>query len=312
MSGSGSYTSAPFIATAVGTYRWVASYGGDNVNHPIATACGAAGQASAVAIIFVKTTSLANGPIDLAYNGTLAAVGGKKSYTWTLSSGALPAGLKLAATGAITGTPKVTGTSIFTVQVADASSPVNIATASLSITVVPMSVSSIKLRNDPIDKVYSAKLTTSGGKPTFTWSVVSGALPAGIRLSAAGHLTGTPTVAGTSHFIVQVSDSAKVTHFASAALSITVTPMAITTTALASGKVKKAFAATLTVSGGKPDYLWKVVSGALPAGLKLATTGHITGTPTASVTRTFTIRVADATKPTARRATRTFTLTIVP
>jgi HYR domain len=49
--GNGSYTSAPFNSFAPlhpGTYRWVASYGGDANNNVVATACGDLGETSAV------------------------------------------------------------------------------------------------------------------------------------------------------------------------------------------------------------------------------------------------------------------------
>ena len=47
-------------------------------------------------------------------------------YSWTISAGALPAGLSLdAATGAITGTPAAIGSSSFTITVADVSEPAN-------------------------------------------------------------------------------------------------------------------------------------------------------------------------------------------
>ncbi|GAF87761.1 unnamed protein product, partial [marine sediment metagenome] len=47
-------------------------------------------------------------------------VGGVPSYTWIISSGALPAGLSLSTTGEISGTPTATGTYNFTVEVQDA------------------------------------------------------------------------------------------------------------------------------------------------------------------------------------------------
>jgi hypothetical protein len=54
------------------------------------------------------------------YVERLAAVGGKKDYTWSIAAGVLPAGLSLnAATGKITGTPAAPGVTNFTVQVTD-------------------------------------------------------------------------------------------------------------------------------------------------------------------------------------------------
>jgi hypothetical protein len=44
VSGNGSYTSAPFTPTVVGTYRWIAAYSGDANNSPVSTVCNAPGQ----------------------------------------------------------------------------------------------------------------------------------------------------------------------------------------------------------------------------------------------------------------------------
>src|ERR1700674_1378524 len=71
----------------------------------------------------ITTTSLPSGTQNAAYNATLAATGGTAPYTWSIISGALPAGLTLASSsGAISGTPTGSGTSNFTVQVMDANS----------------------------------------------------------------------------------------------------------------------------------------------------------------------------------------------
>src|SRR5205814_6703881 len=80
-----------------------------------------------------------NGTQSVAYNQSLAAAGGTTPYSWSLISGALPAGLSLSSGGQISGTPTTTGTSNFTVQVTDASTPVQTATRALSITIVAAS-----------------------------------------------------------------------------------------------------------------------------------------------------------------------------
>src|ERR1700691_1285925 len=54
----------------------------------------------------ITTSSLPNGMVRGSYSATLAASGGIAPYSWSITSGTLPAGLVLsAATGAITGTP---------------------------------------------------------------------------------------------------------------------------------------------------------------------------------------------------------------
>jgi hypothetical protein len=84
----------------------------------------------------------------------------------------------------------------------------------------------------------------------------------------------------------------------------TPTALAITTTTLASGQVNQAYAQTLAATGGAPPYSWSLVagSGALPAGLTLSNNGQLSGTPTASGTFNFTVRVTDAQSGTAQRA----------
>jgi len=85
----------------------------------------------------VTTQSLPSGTLGSAYSQTLSASGGVTPYTWSITAGALPAGLSLApSTGVISGTPTGTaGTSTFTVKVTDSESPAQTATAQLSITI---------------------------------------------------------------------------------------------------------------------------------------------------------------------------------
>ena len=68
----------------------------------------------------ISTTSLPAATVGEAYADTLQASGGDGSYSWTLASGSLPAGLTLSTGGAITGTATAGDTASFTVQVASA------------------------------------------------------------------------------------------------------------------------------------------------------------------------------------------------
>ena len=67
---------------------------------------------------------------------------------------------------------------------------------------------------------YCQSLSAAGGTPGYTWALGSGALPTGIALDSFGHLTGTPTVAGTYSFSVAATDAAGVT--ASASYTVTI------------------------------------------------------------------------------------------
>lgn len=81
----------------------------------------------------VATANCAKAKAGVAYTQTLRATGGAGEYTWTVSVGALPAGLSLSSTGVITGTPTGTSYGSFTVQVTDGVSAT--ATKSLSIAI---------------------------------------------------------------------------------------------------------------------------------------------------------------------------------
>jgi Putative Ig domain len=73
----------------------------------------------------LATTALPAGTAGTAYSATLSATGGTQPYTWSVTSGHLPRGLRLgAATGVISGTPKQPGTAKFTITVTDSGTPV--------------------------------------------------------------------------------------------------------------------------------------------------------------------------------------------
>lgn len=68
----------------------------------------------------ITTESLTGGTVHKKYTDALGATGGNPPYKWSVSSGSLPTGLKLnKSTGAISGKPKASGTSTFSVEVVD-------------------------------------------------------------------------------------------------------------------------------------------------------------------------------------------------
>jgi hypothetical protein len=94
--------------------------------------------------------------------------------------------------------------------------------AALTVTInnphLQISISS--LPGGQVGAAYSATLKATGGTPPYTWSASSGQLPAGLNLSAAGMIAGTPTLAGSSTIAIEVSDSAEIS--ASSMVSITI------------------------------------------------------------------------------------------
>ena len=73
----------------------------------------------------LATTALPAGTAGTAYTATLSATGGTTPYTWSVTAGSLPQGLRLnKATGVISGKPKRAGTAKFTVTVTGSGTPV--------------------------------------------------------------------------------------------------------------------------------------------------------------------------------------------
>jgi hypothetical protein len=84
----------------------------------------------------VTTTSLGNANQNQSYSAGVAAGGGAVPYSWSLTAGALPAGLTLNSYGVISGVPTAWGTFSFTVEATDASSPAQTATKQLTLDVI--------------------------------------------------------------------------------------------------------------------------------------------------------------------------------
>ncbi len=119
-----------------------------------------------------------------------------------------------------------------------------------------------------------------------------------------------PTTVATAFTVTLTATStAKLSITQTVTLSVPAS-LAITTAAgvLPGGTIGTAYAATLAGSGGITPYTWSVAQGTLPAGLVLnATTGAITGTPTAAGGASFTVKLTDSGSP-ALSATAAYTL----
>ncbi|TWQ11162.1 autotransporter domain-containing protein [Xanthomonas vasicola] len=247
-----------------------------------------------------------------AYSQTLRASGGMAAYSYAITSGALPAGITLASNGTLSGTATVEGTFNFTVQATDANSFTGAQACSLTVAGPNLVLPASALPAGTAGQAYAAAVTpATGGTAPYRYAVTAGALPGGVVLDAAtGGLSGTPTVSGTFTFTLTVTDSTPspaAQASRSYALTINAATLVLAQPTLPAAVRGTAYNQVLTASGGIAPYRYSIASGALPAGLTLASDGTLSGTPTVQGTSSFTIAVADAGNASATQA-YTFTV----
>jgi uncharacterized protein YjdB len=158
------------------------------------------------------------------------------------------------------------GTSNLNVQVSDASIPVKTATKPLSITIA-MALTSIAVTPaNPTNRVGTTQQLTATG----TYSD-----------GATQNLTSQATWASSSTAVATINSSGLATGVAAGITTISATlggmngtttltiqppPLAITTTSLPNGAVRKTYTTTLAASGAIAPDSWSLAGGALPPG----------------------------------------------
>jgi hypothetical protein len=145
-----------------------------------------------------------------------------------------------------------------------------------------------------VNTPYSTTIVASQGAGGYTFSVIAGAVPAGLALSPAGVLSGTPTAYGPSQFTVQVADSAGNTVSRLFTLNVAPAPLTLTTGPLANMQVNTPISIQFAGSGGIPPYTF-VEFGALPPGTSINGAGLLSGTPTKAGTYPLLVFIDDTT-----------------
>lgn len=255
-----------------------------------------------------------NAPYAAAFSQAFTASGGVGPYTY-VQTGTLPAGVTFAG-NTLSGTPTVPGNYNVTITATDTGStgvgaPFTIAHAyTINVGAPTIAVTPATVPNATAGAAYSQALSASGAVAPYTFAITAGALPAGVTLSPAGALAGTPTASGAFNFTVQASDANNQVATQAYTLNVAVPTIALTPATLAGGTAGTAYTQVLTISGGIAPYT-ATLTGALPAGIAFdSTTRTFSGTPTQAGTFNVSVAVADSTGGTAATVTNAYTLVI--
>jgi hypothetical protein len=177
----------------------------------------------------VSTASLPAGTVGSVYSTALSSTGGKASFTWSIASGTLPAGLALSSTGVISGTPTTASTSTFTVRVTDANGKA--ATRSMSITVTAPS------KPDLTVSTVSGPASITRGSTKYTFSAtVKNLGTAGSAATKLGfYLSTSSSVSTTTSKTNYLAGSVSVGALAAGGSTTVTLSAAVPTSALAAG-----------------------------------------------------------------------------
>ncbi len=266
----------------------------------------------APATLTLSPSSIPNGTVGTFYSQTFTAGGGLGTYTFSII-GTQPPGLNLTSSGAtatLSGTPTTGGAYTFTVQVTDGTNKAS-QNPTVTVTNLPITLTPVSLPAGIVNGVYPQQTFTAsggnGGPYTYT---MTGSVP-GLGLTGAV-LSGTPTTANTYNFTIGVSDGSQFTPaFTPKGYSITVYPaINVTPTTIPAADPMVNYSQPFGASGGSGSGYTYTIS-ALPPGLTLnASTGVLSGPPSASGPFPFTITAHDSLGFTG--TSPTITLTVNP
>jgi hypothetical protein len=236
--------------------------------------------------------TLPSARMSCRYALLLGASGGVLPYTWSVSAGALPAGLTLDSSGSISGISSSLGSTPFSLTVTDyaGSTAVLAATLDTIASGAPLTISPAQLPDAVLNSPYPLTLSAQGGSEPYSWAVSSGALPPGLTLNTlTGAFLGTPTTRGFYRFVATATDAGSPAGGCSTLYTVSVLGASVpagfyaitTPSPLPDGTLNVPYSTVLSTLGGTLPNSWVILSGQLPVGLALdGTTGAIAGTPT--------------------------------
>src|ERR1035438_5891760 len=227
------------------------------------------------------------------YSQTFAVSDGPPPpFNWSFSDSSPPPGLILSAqTGVLSGTPTAGGPFSFTIEALSQTYNV-FAVQTFSLTVSSLCLLQTTLPNGDLNSLYRESLVVTGGAAPFTGAVKGGDLPTGVTIDPkSGLLEGTPTVAGSFNFTIEVIDSNSAV--ATQSFTLTIRPaLAFTTTSPLPGSTAGVtYSQTFAATGGMAPYVFTTPDP--PPGLLLNSAGVLSGSPSVG-SFTMTVTVTDS------------------
>jgi len=143
-----------------------------------------------------------------------------------------------------------------------------------------------------------------------------GSLPNGVTFVDNGNgsavLSGTPAPGTAGTYPITITATNGIAPDATQTFTLTVVALGITTSHLPRATIGSTYSGTLTASGGTTPYKWKLAAGysPLPSGLRLKSTGIVTGKPKVLGSFSFTVNLVDK-KTKAKPATQNSATAVV-
>jgi hypothetical protein len=165
----------------------------------------------------------------------------------------------------------------------------------------PMSITTPSLLpGAPLQLLYNVTLAASGGTPPYTWSQVGFELPDGITLSTDGVLSGSAANSQTENtgyqFTVKATDAIGSVAYKSMIINVTfpgvLSCSANTCSSTLSLNLQISYQIPPLARGVQPQLF--TVTGQLPPGISVSSTGALTGAPTQTGEYQFAFNITDA------------------
>jgi hypothetical protein len=204
----------------------------------------------------------------------------------------------------VSGTPTTAGPINFSLTATDSAQ--QDATQSYTLAIDPaLAINTPSLPPGNQGTAYSQAIAVAGGLGPYT--ITATGLPAGLSM-AAGSITGTPTVAGSS-FAVNVTATDSIGRSVSRPYTLIITPPFVFTPAtLPRAMVGRPYMQEITLTGGQQPYTWSVPGPIPGSGLTVGTNATnnaaavVAGTPTSATSPNFNLGVTDFYQATASRS----------